>query len=128
MHNKWNPYSEEVSNIPWIYWIMAFNFLQIKATSDWDNKMLPHAEMIGQLTHPEIFTEYKKHKDKMEKREKLGKGQDYYESTVDGVEGGGTANAHFDPNIGLVDDKGRVVVPKEEYERMIGMEGVAISW
>ena len=128
LYNKWNPYSKEVEDIPWIYWTLAFNMIQVRFKTDWDHKILPHAEMIGQLTHPEIFTEYKKQKDRIDKRDNLKTGQDYYETTPDGIEGGGIANAHYDPRLGLVDETGKILIPKEKYEQMLGMEGVAISW
>jgi len=124
MHNKWNPYSEEYQNMPWIYWVLAFNFLQIKTQFDWTNTMLPHAELIGQLTHPEIFQEYKK----IKKRAQIEEGADYYKDSADGIEGGGSANARYDPNVGLVDMKGNVIIPKEKYDQMFGLDGVAISY
>jgi hypothetical protein len=128
MYNRWNPYSEEVKSIPSVYWIIAFNFIQVKSSQDWENNMLPHAELIGQLTHPEIYTEYRKFVDKKKKEDSLKKGESYYKETRNGFSGGGSSNAHYDPTIGLVDEEGRVIVPKDEYEQMTGIAGIAVSY
>ena len=128
MYNKWNPYSEEVNNMPPIYWTLAFNFLQTKAASDWDRFILPHAEMIGQLTHPEIYKEYRKLVNKKKKEDSLPKGQDDYKDTVEGISGSGSANAVYDPSVGLVDENGRVIISKEKYEQLTGIAGVAVSY
>lgn len=128
MYNKWNPYSEEVNSMPPIYWTLAFNFIQVKATSDWNRFILPHAEMIGQLTHPEIYTEYRKIVDKKKKDDSLNKGQDYYKETRNSISGGGSANAVYDPKIGLIDENGRVIIPKDKYEQLTGIAGVAVSY
>ncbi len=114
--------------MPPVYWILAFNFIQTKATFDWDHFILPHAEMVGQLTHPEIYTEYRKVMDRKKKADQLKKGQDYYEETKDSITGGGSANAIFDPERGLVDETGRVIISKEKYERMTGITGIAVSY
>lgn len=127
MYNKWNPYSKEVQDIPFVYWILAFNFLQVKSNYDWKNYMLPHAEMIGQLTHPEIFKEYAREKKKHEKIDSRKKGEDYYQSTREGIEGGGISNARYDPQKGLIDENGTVIIPKEKYNEMLGLDGIAIS-
>jgi len=126
--NKWNPYADNIKSIPEIYWILAFNFLQVEHKSEWENMMQPHAELIGQLTRPEVFKEYIKAKEKQEKMSNLEEGQEYYSTTAQGFEGSSVANARFDPAIGLVDNAGNIIIPKEKYEKMIGMEGVAISW
>ena len=128
MNNKWNPYSEEIKNMPAIYWAMAFQFLQIQKKHEWENTYLPLAEMIGQLTHPEIYKEYRKVKDRYDKLKDKGEGADFYKETATGTEGGGVANAHYDPNLGLVDNDGKVIVPKENYENALGLDGVAISY
>ena len=128
MYNKWNPYSEEVNDMPPVYWTLAFNFIQVKAASDWEHFILPHAEMIGQLTHPEIYTEYRKIINRKKKEDQLGKGQDYYSETATSISGGGVANSHYDPKVGLVDETGRVIIPKEKYEQLTGIAGVAVSY
>jgi hypothetical protein len=128
MENRWNPYSEEVRNIPWIYWVLAFNFLQVKAKFNWESVMLPHAEAIGQLTHPEIYKEYAKIKKNREKIDGTNAGDSFYEENLQGISGGGASNARYDPTKGLIDLEGNVVIPKDKYEDMLGLDGVAISW
>ena len=128
MYHHWNPYSDEVKNIPWIYWVLSFNFLQVKHKHNWEGTLLPHAELISQIANPEAFMVYYKHKKKQAKAKEVGAGGEYYTDTFEGIEGAGSANSHFDPEKGLVNDKGTVIIPREQYEEMLGMDGVAISW
>jgi len=127
MHNKWNPYSDEVKNIPFIYWIVAFNFLQVQQRHTWNNFFLPQAELVGQLTHPEIYKEYDREKRKQEKLNTIKEGEDFYEETARGIEGGGVATVRYDPIRGLVDAEGKIIIPKEKYDEMLGLDGIAIS-
>jgi hypothetical protein len=128
MENKWNPYSEEVKSIPPVYWVLAFHFLQVKTRNTWENVLLPHAEAIGQLTHPEIYREYDKIKKNRGKLDNTNPGDSYYNEGTWGVSGGGVSNAHYDPTKGLVDADGKVLIPNEEYLGMIGLDGVAVSF
>lgn len=127
MHNKWNPYSDEVKNIPFVYWILAFNFIQVQQNHDWKNFMLPHAEMVGQLTHPEIYKEYDREKKKRETLNKTKEGEDFYKESASGIEGGGVATVRYDPVKGLVNEEGTIIIPKERYDEMLGLDGIAIS-
>jgi len=96
---------------------------------DWDNFYLPQAELIGQLTHPEIYTEYLKYKKKKQKKEELKDGDSYTSVAPDGtIIGGGVSNAHFDPTIGLVDEKGNLIFTKEKYKDLLGLDGFAVTY
>ena len=124
MHHRWNPYSDEIKKLPMSYWTLAFNFLRVHENHVWDNLWKPHAEFVGQISNPEAFGEYLKYK----KKEKVLKEEgQMFEETPDGTSGAAIANAHYDPTKGLVDGTGRVIMPKEQYEQMIGLEGIAIS-
>jgi len=114
-------------SIPPVYWILAFNFIQVQYRHDWNNTVLPHAEIIGQLTHPEIYREYDKAKKRREQINDVKNEGNYYKEDEEGFEGGGVTTFKYDPNKGLVNDKGNVVIPKEQYESMLGLDGVAIS-
>jgi len=127
LYNKWNPYSDEIMNIPPIYWIVAFNFIQVQSRHAWKNNILPHAELIGQLTHPEIYKEYDKLKKRRDKLNDLQEGEDFYVENADGIEGGGSTTCRYDPIKGLVNADGDVVIPKEQYDNMLGLDGIAIS-
>ena len=128
LHNKWNPYSEENKNMPVTYWVTAFNFIRLQKKDEWDNLYKPLAEMIGQLTHPDIYKEYEKIKNKQAGIDDMEVNKDYYKETSGGRSGGGTAGAKFDPVKGLVDMNGNVIVSKEQYQNSIGLDGVAISY
>jgi hypothetical protein len=125
MHNKWNPYSKEVQDIPIVYWALMFQQLQLKDKYEWDNKILPHAELILQLTAPENYKIYYNEK---ERNKKINKEKDYYKEDASGIEGGGEATARYDPKRGLVDMQGNVIVPAEEFKELTGIDGVAISF
>lgn len=114
--------------MPAIYWAIAFNFIQVKLQDDWNSFWKPHAEMIGQLTHPEIYKEYKKYKDSAERKELGEPGSHEYNVTKDGVSGGGVASAHYDPEKGLVDTKGKVLVAKDDYDKLLGLDGAMMSY
>jgi len=128
LNNNWNPYSKEILSIPQIYWVIAFHFIQVKKRYEWDNIHLPIAEMIGQLTHPEIYVEYNKIKEKKRRLKEAGPGGEFFEESRDGIQGGGTSNSHYDPERGLVDENGNVLISKEAYDDMVGIEGIALSY
>jgi len=128
MHNKWNPYSSEVKNTPWIYWILAFTQIQIEKKQQWEGIVVPHAELIGQFANPEMYQKYDQIKKEKGKVKGLKEGEQYYKETEEGIKGGGAANARYDPHKGLVDMNGNTIIPREKYNDMIGIDGVAISW
>ena len=127
LHNRWNPYSDEVKNIPTHYWISAFYMLRHQVIIRWKESLEPHAELIGQLTHPEIFKEYKKYKDSMERKRKEGKPLDVTISTDKGTMSHAIADVHYDPLKGLVDFNGKIVVPKGKFDEKSQMDGIALS-
>lgn len=115
--------------MPWIYWVLAFQFIGVSQVNTWDRFWQPHAEMIGNLTHPEIFKHYAKAKEQKQKLEQRAKeGKDFFEENINGTSGGGMSTGRYDPNKGLVDMEGNVIIPKEEYENLIGIDGAAISY
>lgn len=128
MHNRWNPYSDEVKNIPNIYWILALNFIQMGIRHEWEGLLKPQAELIGQISNPEVFSVYRKEMKKKERLKTTESGKSYYKTTKDGFEGGGVANAHYDPNKGLVDENGQVIIPADQYSDLIGFGGAMISY
>ncbi len=128
MYNKWNPYSKEVQEIPVTYWILAFTFIQLEKQDLWEGLMLPQAEVIGNISNPSVFEQYLKHKKRKTKSENMKEGEEFYVETQAGIEGGGTASAKFDPDKGLVDIYGRIIIPKEQYLDMLNLDGVAVSY
>lgn len=126
-HNRWNPYDPELYDVPDIYWVIQAQILSVMYSTKWNLEIKPHAELIGQLTHPEI---YKVYAEEMEKRKKInaaGAGGEYVKEHRGGMEGGASANSHYDPTKGIVDENGNVLIPKEKFENMMGLDGVAIS-
>jgi hypothetical protein len=46
LHNRWNPYTDEIKQIPTHYWLMAFYMLRQQPMLDWKNAFEPQAELI----------------------------------------------------------------------------------
>jgi hypothetical protein len=100
--------------------------LRMKTIASWKEGWEPQAELIGNLTHPDIFKQYKKAKDQALDAKKTGKSQ-LPETKVGNVISAST-NIHYDPMRGLVDDQGRVLIPKEKYDKELHLDGVAITY
>lgn len=137
-YNKWNPYSEEIKNIPDIYWMIQFQMVQLANKRLWEDFYRPSAELTGQITNPQVFKAYYDHMRRQERRkkekEKAGKDSSfYYENKEKDMNSEYTyseaeANAHYDPTLGFVDEKGKVIIPKDECDSMIGFDGAMISY
>lgn len=69
-----------------------------------------------------------------EKREKMGEqGSFHYESKEKDMNAEYTyseseADTHFDPKLGIVDEKGRVIIPLDKCDTMLGYDGAMISY
>lgn len=95
---------------------------------NWKEALEPQAELIGNLIKPEIFQEYKKIKDRRERAKQKAKEGQFGESTDQGgYSGYAEADTYYDPSRGLMDNRGRVLIPKEEYMKMMHLDGFAIS-
>jgi hypothetical protein len=128
LHNKWNPYSDEVKAMPTHYWLTTFYMLRQQPMINWKEALEPQAELIGNLIKPEIYQEYKKIKDRREKAKKRAKEGQFAESIDQGgLSGYAEADTYYDPSKGLMNSKGKVLIPKEEYMKMMHLDGFAIS-
>ena len=128
-YNKWNPYSEEIKMIPDFYWIIQYNMIYLELKRDWDNFYKPQAELIGQISNPEVFKYYYDQMKQIEKQKKEGKDKGEISYTSDGTKTTiAEANGHYDPQKGLIDNKGNVIVSKEDYNRILGLDGVMASY
>jgi len=72
LRNKWNPYSNEVEQLPVHYWVTMYGMLTQESIMNWKEKMEPHAELVGQLCKPEIFKQYISMKKQLEEKKKKG--------------------------------------------------------
>lgn len=132
-HNRWNPYSEDVKNIPSIYWTIQFHIISLELKQQWNFLYKPAAELVAHIANPQVFKVYFDNLKKEEKRNKEVQEEGFYESKR--KEGGSEstyseseANTHYDPNLGLVDNNGNVIIPKKDYDKMLGIDGIAISY
>lgn len=128
LHNKWNPYSDEVKKIPTQYWITTYGMITQESIMTWKEKLEPQAELIGQLCKPEVFKQYITMKKQLEEKKK--KGEPLEASYQDGSKKvtHAIADTHYDPTKGLVDSNGKIIIPKEKYDKMLDLDGVAVSY
>lgn len=120
---RWNPYSDEVKKIPDFYWLVAFRTLMYKDHRVWEDLIRPHGELISSITAPENYSEYTKWKKAKEKEKESGA----LEVEVDGYTVA-KANAHLDPEKGLVDADGNVIIPKEEFFKRSNLDGIMVTY
>lgn len=123
IRNKWNPYSKEVKELPDHYWPIAFYALRISDKTQWENFYKPNAELSGMLSNPEAYKEYREYHDKISSK----KEGTSIEAKV-GDKTHAVANTHYDPNKGLVDNNGTILIPKEQFDKMSGFKGIMLSY
>ena len=99
-----------------------------KSFNEWKEHFEPHAELIGQLTHPEIYKEYRKFRDKIAEKKSKGKPIDITIPTEKGSASYAATDSKYDPQKGLVDAKGNIIVPKEKFEKMMHLDGIPVSF
>lgn len=117
-----------MKKLPIHYWFTTYTMIRQQVIAQWKDSFEPQAELIGQLTHPEIFKEYRKMKDKIEKQKEEGKPINVSISTNKGISSYAETDTHYDPNKGLVDKNGRIIIPKEKYDKVMRLDGIAISF
>ncbi|HRZ18868.1 MAG TPA: hypothetical protein P5136_02315 [Methanofastidiosum sp.] len=136
-HNGWNPYSEEIKRIPIIYWLIEFHTINVERAKTWENLLKPTAELIGQITNPQVFKVYyenikreeRKKKAKRHEKDDIGFYEDKHKDlNSEVIYSEAETNYHYDPDIGVIDNKGNLVVSKEQYERILGLDGIAVSF
>ena len=95
---------------------------------NWKEKLEPQAELIGQLCKPDVFKQYITMKKQLEEKKK--KGEPLEASYKEGSKRvtHAVADTRYDPNRGLVDGEGRIIIPKERYDKMLDLDGVAVSY
>jgi len=122
--NGWNPYSKEVNQLPPFYWLMAFYTLKFKNYQKWEEHIKPHAELVGHITNPEVYQKYKEFENKRKQiRDSKGPNEIRVGDTTHAV-----ADSYYDPQRGLVNSNGRVIISKGDYERLSKIGGVAVSF
>lgn len=129
-HTGQNPYSDEVKRLPDIYWFMQLLCIKVQMKHDWQYFWEPQGELIGSIAEPQVFSVYLKNKNKLNSR-KVESIEDAISNptgeTLGGLLGGETDH-HYDPLKGLVDEEGRVLIPKEEFDKANNIGGIAISY
>lgn len=103
--------------------------IDLELKREWENFYQPQAELIGQISNPEVYKYYYDQKKQIEQQKKDGKVKGEFSYTSDGTKTTtAEANSHYDPQLGLVDDKGKVIVSKEDYDKILGLDGVMASY
>lgn len=88
-----------------------YHFEEMEEHYQWKNKLEPHADLIGYLANPSFYTEYNK--------QKKGKDNSNYGEvkTSGGSTGSGFSDVTFDPQKGMVDEKGNIVISLEKLKK-----------
>ena len=105
-----------------------YGMLSQNIVMTWKEHLEPQAELIGQLCKPDVFKQYISMKKQMEEKKK--KGEPLEASYQDGKTKvtHAIADTHYDPLKGLVSSDGKIIIPKEKYEKMLNLDGVAVSY
>lgn len=118
--NGWNPFEEKIKVIPQEFWPYAYNMQRTEKYMIWKELLEPLGELIAHIANPEVFKAYVKFKKKLEAVENSN-GPMVVE--VDNTTYAST-NYHFNPDKGLVDEKGKIIMNKTAYLSLLGMSGV----
>jgi len=109
--NGWNPYAEDVRMLPDAYWLLSFQFVKVKLRKIWDNLYEPSSELVGYLTHPEIYKIYADHKAKKKQLEETGRARIGDAEYIQ-------ANAKYIPKVGIVDlNTNKVLIPEDKMKK-----------
>lgn len=122
--NNWNPYSEEIMRIPSFYWYTTFQMKRYNQYREWENLYKPQGEFISSLVAPENFSQYLKIKQQRERNEAKGLPDEVQSGNMVAA----STDVKFDPNRGLLDENGNLLIDKEEFLKRNEMEGIAISY
>lgn len=129
LYYRWNIYSEEVRNLPIHFWYVTFHMIKTLPVMRWQEALEPQAELIGQLTHPEIFKEYKKIKNQIDSQTKSGSPINTTIQTDKHITAFASTTVKYDPKKGLIDQNGNIVVSKEKYDKTMKLDdGLVISF
>lgn len=109
---KWNPASEEVKNIPDYQWMLLYYMIESQLYDTWNRIVEPQAELSGMISNPQAFDAYSKYKNT-----KANKYGETVTNSKDGQSGRTVANSMFDPEKGLVNDKGEILIDLETLKK-----------
>jgi hypothetical protein len=93
----------------------------------YDRLYRPQAELIASITNPETFSAYAEDKKQKAKAKEEGGPQTYTVADGNTVRSSSTADTYFDPEKGLVDYSGKVLITKEEYLKRANDGGMMVS-
>lgn len=102
---------------------MAYSMIKMQIKTNWETYLKNHAEFLSSITSPENYKAYKEYATKLEAQKDSDSKEVAIGDTTHAV-----SNSHYDPNKGLVDNKGNVIVTKERFEKLLNIEGIAISY
>lgn len=128
LHNHWNPYSDEIKKLPAHFWIASYGMLIQHKIMYWRESLEPQAELIGQLCKPEVYKQYITMKKQIEEKKKKGEPLEVSYSDGKTRVSHAVADTYYDPHKGLIDDKGNILIPKDRYDKMLNLDGIAVSY
>lgn len=127
MFLRWNPMSEEVKKIPHYMWPIYYRMHNFTMLQTYEMLYRPQGELIGSISNPEVYKHYYEAKQREFNLKKEG-GPKTYTVTEGGVtSSSSTADTYFDPEKGLVDFEGKVLISKDAYLSRQNDGGLFIS-
>ena len=109
--------------------------INVNRRRDWKQIYEPQGELIAQIANPQAFKVYYDHKMRQERTVQARKdGKIVAEKGEEVIKNNGgetiyaEANTHYDPALGLVDNNGKVIIAKEQYDKILGVDGIAVSF
>jgi len=127
----WNPFDEATQKLSDVHFVIMAAIYRELQNINWTNYKRPHAELIGQIANPEAFQvywKYRKREESIARRKTDDKQYSIYNKTKDSESLAAHTNAVFDPVRGLVDENGKVLMSVQDYEKLLDLDGVAISY
>lgn len=124
LHNNWNICSKDIKQITDYQWVLNYLLVNLKRKKDWEEFYKNNSELTASITMPDNYKQYSEYQDKILDKKNKGEAVDTKIGNVHHA----ISNSHYDPNKGLVDENGNIIIPKERFNNMMGFDGVAISY
>lgn len=119
--------SDEVAKIPKSMWPIYYRMHNFSMLREYERIYKPQAELIASIVNPDVYKTYAEMREKELKVKLEGGPQTYTISDSTGVRSASKADTYYDPEKGLVDFNGKVLISKEEYLKRSNEDGLIVS-
>lgn len=115
----WNPFSDDVKKIPRDLWPIYYRVYNFTMLQTYNKIHRPQAELIASIVNPEVYKSYYEVKKKEEEVKLSGGPQSYTVTDGSVVKSAAKSDTYFDPERGLVDYSGKVLISADEYLKRV---------